>query len=151
MDQRWSLPDPGVITIAELMESKGLREQLTPVEFDYAERRLAPIADGVLWEMVTLRTTVEMDKDRSIDIWVEGVTRAWRRNTCSTALEVVLKRSLDMEDGQIRAAFEDFIRRCDYLASMYEQPVDALRRMEESLVNFVAKAATDRMKPALSF
>lgn len=138
--------DPTLVTLAELLESQGLRQQLTPDEFEWAVEKLGPAFDAVSPGIMRKATTHHMDIDHSLELWTEGVTRAWKKTACPRPLRDVVQDSIEIDAFQIRPEFEEFMRRCDYTASVRGQTATQMRAMEEALVDFVAKAAEAKMK-----
>lgn len=137
--------DPTLVTLTELMESQGLRQQLTPEEFEWAVGEMGPIFDAVSLDVMRKATTTVMDPDYSLELWMRGVERAWARTACARPLDDVLLASVDIDAFQIRPEFEAFMQRCDYTAGVKGQTATTMRLMEEAIVEFVAEAAAAKM------
>lgn len=133
--------DPILFTLDELLESKGLRQLLTPDEFEWVVEVLGPRFTGVAQEMLAEVTTTRMDLEHSVELWMEGVETAWRRSTCTLSLTDVLRRSMDIDGHDLGPVWNEFKRRCDYTASVRGQSTVVMRSMEKAIVDFVAQSA----------
>ena len=136
---------PDLVTLADLLESAGIAKELNADELEWVTTNIEPLFDKEAEKVVRRYTTTSMDTGYSLDLWLRGVEKAWSQSDRTHTLRDVLLTCIDFDKWGIEPEFNEFMRRCDYTASVRGYPPAVMERMQQALIDFVASVAAEKL------
>ena len=139
---------PDLVTLEDLLESTGVAKELEADELEWVVETMQPVFNEVAAKTLKEHITTRMDPDHSLQLWIDGVTQGWKQSDRARPLRDVLMTCVDFDKWGIEAEFNEFMRRCNYTASVRGHSPAVIIRMQKALIDFVAAVTAAKLQTA---